>query len=126
LQCRAARLGRGTLRLSASKRSVTSTVIWVDQCYLNVMPIERYSELDDNWTVNSTHQSYTSQVVQERGEQKLIFAEAFGDGNISGDITCREGPSLAGGGIPRVAAFAFRFRDSNNYYWPDPQKGDVT
>ncbi len=80
-------------------------------------PERPYSELDDPWSVDHVNRTYTSQVHAERGDQRLIFAEPFGDGSISGEITCREGLPLAGGGVPRVATLVFRFRDAANYYF---------
>ncbi len=76
-----------------------------------------YCELDHKWTVNGTRQIYTSPAHKDRDEQRLIFGETFADFSISGDVIWRDGLQLPDGGIPRVAAFAFRFRDRENYYF---------
>ena len=80
-------------------------------------PLPNYSQLDDKWTVDVGAQTFVSQMVKEREEQRLIFSDAFSDGEISGKLIWRDGIKMDDGGVPRVVAFAFRVVDPSNYYY---------
>jgi hypothetical protein len=76
-----------------------------------------FSELDDSWSFDKASRSYMSQAHPYRNDQRLVFAEPFGDGTLTGEIIWHESLELETGGFPRVATFIFRYRDRQNYYY---------
>ncbi len=59
-----------------------------------------FSELDDEWDVDSRDETFTSKYHEGREQQRLIFNEPFRDGSVSVEITVRESKKLEEGGEP--------------------------